>query len=153
MGGTFPCPTVLSSDTLHSVAPNSMAFVDGHIWQETPPARLSGVWKCEWLRTDVGSLRNTTQVQLARCVQLQDVCVTIQKHYRGWAARKDARTAKHAISIIQASWRAHMQRRQFLLQRSACLRIQNAVRGWLIRLNYLAFRDAIICLQVNPELI
>jgi hypothetical protein len=56
---------------------------------------------------------------------------------------------KQAIILIQTHWKAVSARKNFLCQKMACIRIQHAVRGWLVRLKYLACREATICLQVN----
>ncbi|XP_078527330.1 unconventional myosin-Vb-like [Lissotriton helveticus] len=109
-----------------------------------------------------------------RYLRVREATTTLQRHVRGFLARRLAqhlRRSKAAV-ILQKQWRMMMVRRLFLLLRSAALMIQaharglfarrlyhqmvaerkaiilqKVVRGWLARCHYSRARVAIIYLQ------
>ncbi|KRT81983.1 Myosin head, partial [Oryctes borbonicus] len=78
------------------------------------------------------------QLEIARADCLRDSALVIQKHMRGYLARKNYRQKKRAAIILQKHWRGYKQRSDYSILKKGITRVQALYRGKLERKRYAA---------------
>ncbi|XP_017773416.1 PREDICTED: unconventional myosin-XV [Nicrophorus vespilloides] len=73
------------------------------------------------------------QLEIARGDQLRDAAVTIQKHMRGYLARRKFLTLKDSSTVIQKHWRGYKQRQDYRKMKTGIVRAQALHRGRMER--------------------
>lgn len=78
------------------------------------------------------------QLEIARADCLRDSALVIQKHMRGYLARKNYSHKKRAAVTLQKHWRGYNQRRRYKTLKSGIVKAQALCRGKIERKRYVA---------------
>ncbi|KAK4873712.1 hypothetical protein RN001_013072 [Aquatica leii] len=76
------------------------------------------------------------RLEMTRSDQLRDAAVLIQKHVRGYLARKQFKNVKHSAVVLQRNWKSYKQRKEYGILRKGIIKAQAAYRGRLERKRY-----------------